>query len=212
MTLNIKLLALFLMFSFTSLAQENQPIPETEKTQEEEKPSRKFGNINLGLYTPIAFGDNFVNNGMNLKPGIKFSFKVHIVENIFIGNYFSFFNASITNSEITGYYNNTTNYILGGVVGYEQDFDKWSVFVGLGIGYSIYDNNGIGDNFNDTATALWFNPEINYAFSKRFSAFVSPELRHDFMNIEAPSQIKDNFDHVSYLNIGFGIRLNMGGH
>lgn len=211
MFLNSKTLLFILLISTLGFSQDTETQIETE-TQMEETPSRKFGNISIGAYVPIAFGDNFVSNGMDLNTGVKFSFKVHIVDNIYVGNYISIFNGTVTEPEEIGNYDNMANYVLGGIVGYELEVQKFDIFLGLGVGYSIYNNKGLGDTFNDTATAVWFNPEISYSFSKYWAVFVAPELRRDFMNIEVPQQLESSFKNVDYLNVGFGIRLNIGGN
>ena len=80
----------------------------------------------------------------------------------------------------------------------------------MGVGYSVYANRGLGDNFNDTATALWFSPEVSYRLNTYLGLFIAPELRHDFMNIDVPSELEDTFGGVNYFNISFGLRINLG--
>ncbi len=213
MFLNIRLLIIALVISIGAIAQEkeNPENPETETKQEGKGPGKNIGSVEIGPYFPIAFGDNFVTNGMDLKLGARLSFKVDTYKGIYIGPYFSFFNGDVNNRELLGNYANTTNYALGLVVGYEKHINKFDINIGVGVGASSYSNSGSSvSNFEDTATALWLNPEVSYRFSNYLAFYVAPELRHDFMNIDVPAELKDTFNGVNYLNISFGLRINLG--
>lgn len=212
MFLNIRILIVALIFSSTIVAQETGKTENTEtnKQQETKGPGKNIGNIVIGPYFPIAFGDNFVNNGMDLKLGGKFAFKVNAFHDFYIGPYFSFFNGNVTNRQLLGNYNSTTNYVLGGIIGYEKHIDKLDVSLGIGVGAATYRNHGPSDNFSDTATAVWLNPEISYRFTTYLGFFVAPEIRHDFMNIDVPAELEDTFKGVNYFNISFGLRINLG--
>ncbi|MDP2687963.1 MAG: hypothetical protein Q8O62_12120 [Aequorivita sp.] len=39
---------------------------------------------------------------------------------------------------------------------------------------------------------------------------MAPELRHDLMKIDVPSELEDTFGDVNYFNIGFSLRFNLG--
>lgn len=203
---NIKLLSLFFLFSITVFSQEN---PKLNNPEDEDDP-HKVGSIIVGAYIPIVFGDNFVNNGMDLSPGVKIAFRVNTYPGIFVGPYFSFFNGEVTDKVYLGNYDNTTNFVIGAVAGYDFNVSDFDVSIGLGLGYSVYANRGLGDNFNDTATALWFSPEVSYRLNTYLGIFAAPELRHDFMNIEVPSELEDSFGGVNYFNLSFGLRINLG--
>ncbi|WP_211206518.1 hypothetical protein [Aequorivita sublithincola] len=179
---------------------------EAETKQEAEGPGKNIGSIEIGTYFPLAFGNNFVNDGMDLKLGARLSFKVDTYKGIYIGPYFSFFNGNVTNRELLGNYYDTTNYTLGLVAGYEKHIDKFDLSIGIGVGASSYKNN----RFEDTATAVWLNPEINYRFTNYLGVYFAPELRHDFMNIDTPAELEDTFKGVNYLNISFGLRISLG--
>lgn len=213
MFLNIRLLIIALVISSSAFAQETEttqnPNPETE--QKGKGPGKNVGSIDIGPYFPIAFGDNFINNGMDLKLGGRLSFKVDTYKGIYIGPYFSFFNGRITDKELLGNYSTTTNFLIGGMIGYEKHINKFDLSVGIGVGGVSYSNSGSTiSGFEDTATAVWLNPEVSYRFSNYLGIYFAPELRHDFMNIDVPAELKDTFNGVNYLNISLGLRINLG--
>lgn len=183
---------------------------ETENPQETNGPGKNIGSIVIGPYFPIAFGDNFVNNGMDMKLGARLSFKVNVYKGVYIGPYISFFNGDVNNKNLLGNYLNTTNIAVGGIVGYETHIDKFDISIGIGVGESSYNNGGSNISFEDTATAVWLNPEISYRFTNYLGIYFAPEIRHDFMNIEVPAELEDTFKSVNYLNISFGLRINLG--
>lgn len=205
MFLNTKILFIALLISSAVFAQQTD-----SEEKEDDDPGHKVGNIIIGAYFPIAFGNNFVNNGMDLKGGGKFVFKVNTYKTFFVGPYISFFNGSVTDQALLGNYENTTNILIGGVVGYDFYINNFDLSLGGGIGYSVYANRGLGDSFNDTATALWFSPELSYRLNTYLGVFVAPEIRHDFMNIDVPKELEDTFKGVNYFTISFGLRINLG--
>ena len=180
----------------------------TEYDDEDER--HKVGNILVGAYIPISFGDNFVNKGMDLSPGAKIVFKVRTYKGIYVGPYLSFFNGDVKEQDLLGRYENTTNFVIGGVAGYDFYVNNFDISLGIGLGHSVYANRGLGDRFNDTGTALWLSPEVSYRLNTYIGIFVAPEIRHDFMNIEVPQELEDTFGGVNYLNVSFGLRINLG--
>lgn len=212
MFLNIRILIVALAISSATMAQEteNQQNPETETAQENNGQGKNVGSVVIGPYFPLAFGDNFVNNGMDLKLGLRLSFKVNTYKGVYIGPYFSFFNSRVNNRALLGNYSNTTNFVIGGIVGYETHINKFDLNIGIGVGSSSYSNGGPGGGFEDTATAVWLNPEVSYRITNYLGFYVAPEIRHDFMNIDAPAELEDTFKGVNYLNVSFGLRINLG--
>ena len=212
MFLNIRLLIVALVISSATIAQDTKNIenPETKTQQEANDTGKDIGSIVIGPYVPIAFGDNFVNNGMDLKMGARLSFKVNAYQGFYIGPYFSFFKGWVNNIELLGNYYNTTNIVAGGILGYEKHINKFDISLGIGVGAATYYNNGPNSNFNDTATAVWLNPEVGYRFTTYLGVYFAPELRHDFMNIDVPAELKDTFNGVNYVNLSFGLRFNLG--
>lgn len=210
MFLNIKTLLVFLLFSSASFAQQTDVEVEKNINQKQNDSGSKVGSITVGAYVPIAFGNNFVNDGMNLKLGAQTQLKLNVLGDFYIGPALSFFFADVTNRDLVGNYDEMSNLVLGGVVGYEKQVKRFDLSIGLGVGYSGYFNKGLGDSFEDNATALWLRPEVSYKLANYVSFYVAPEFRHDFMNIDVPSELKDTFGDVNYFNIGFGIRINLG--
>ena len=211
MFLNIRILFFTLLFSAVSFAQENEVETEQRTDQEQKDVSgKKIGSVIVGAYIPISFGGNFVNDGMNLKMGAQAQLKLNVFENFYIGPAVNFFFGDVTNPELIGNYERTTNVVIGGMIGYEKQVQKFDLAIGLGVGYSGYFNRGLGDSFYDNATALWLRPEVSYRLANYISVYAAPEIRHDFMNIDVPSELKDTFGGVNYLNIGVGIRINLG--
>ncbi len=211
MFLNIKTIIAALLISSAIVAQETQTTEKSENIdQEQVVKGKNIGSISISPYLPIAFGDNFVTNGLDLKMGARFSFKVNAFQDFYIGPYFSYFSGWVDNRELLGNYYKTNNYVVGALVGYEKHINKFDLSIGLGVGAATYRNNGSMDYFSDTATAIWLNPEVSYRFSTYLGVFIAPELRHDFMNIDVPSELKDTFRDVNYLNISFGLRINLG--
>lgn len=211
MFLNSRILFLAFLFSVVSYAQENVDETKQRPDQEQyEEPGKKIGSVIVGAYIPFAFGDNFVNNGMKLRFGGQAQLKLNVLKGFYIGPAMSFFFGDVTNPELVGNYYKTSNFVLGGMIGYEKQVDKFDLSIGLGVGYSGYFNQGLGDNFEDNGTALWLRPEVSYRLANYISVYAAPEFRHDFMNINVPSELKDTFGGVNYINIGFGIRINLG--
>ena len=204
---NIKFLFLFLIISVTSFAQQSDTEKEAEANEDK---GHKVGNILVGAYFPIAFGDNFVNQGMDLSGGAKLVLKVNTYKTFFVGPYLSFFSGSVSDQALLGNYENTANFVIGGVAGYDFYISNFDISIGAGVGYSVYRNRGLGDSFNDTGTAAWLSPEISYRFNPYLGVFVAPEIRHDFMDIDVPKALEDTFDSVNYFNISFGLRINLG--
>ena len=209
MFLNIKTLLCALFISTITFAQQTETNLETE-SQAQKQTGHKIGNILIGAYFPIAFGNNFVNEGMDLKGGGKIVLKVNTYKTFFVGPYFSFFNGKVTDSDLLGNYDNTANILMGGVVGYDYNIENFDISLAAGIGYSVYANRGLGDSFKDTATAVWLSPELSYRFNPYLGVFVAPELRRDFMNIDVPKELEDSFKGVNYFTISFGLRINLG--
>ncbi len=185
MFLNIKILCISLLLSLATFAQEKA----TDTIQKPETKGRKVGNVTIGAYVPIAFGDNYVNNGMDLKPGARFAFKINILQDFYAGPNISVFGATISDRELLGNYSHTTNFLAGGMIGYEKQVNKFDLSIGLGVGVSVYASKAAGDHFNDTGAGLWLSPEASYRFATYWAVFVAPEIRHDFMNIDVPQGI-----------------------
>ncbi len=143
---------------------------------------------------------------MDLKTGARLSFKVNAYKGVYIGPYISFFSGDVNNKQLLGNYNHTSNIVVGGIAGYETHIDKFDINIGIGVGASSYGNSG----FQDTATAVWLNPELSYRITTYLGLYVAPELRHDFMNIDVPEELEDTFKGINYLNISFGLRINLG--
>ncbi len=74
MFLNIKTLLCALFISTITVAQQTETDVETE-SQPEKQTGHKIGNILIGAYFPIAFGNNFVNDGHGFKRWRKICFK-----------------------------------------------------------------------------------------------------------------------------------------
>ncbi|WP_026449783.1 hypothetical protein [Aequorivita capsosiphonis] len=205
---NFKIFSIALVISASAIAQESNKSenPIIETSQDSIKPGKDVGSIVIGPYFPVSFGDNFVNNGMDLKLGARISFKVNAYKGFYIGPYFSFFNGDVNNPELLGNYYSTTNTVVGAIAGYEKHLKNFDVSIGVGVGASRYNNHG----FKDTATAVWLNPEVSYRLTTYLGVYFTPELRHDFMNIDTPSELKDTFNGVNYFNLSFGLRINLG--
>mgnify|MGYP003111634794 FL=1 len=211
MFLNIKLFLVALTITSLTLAQETEtPTETTAETRDTKDGGKNIGSIVIGPYIPVAFGDNFVNEGMDLKMGARIAFKVNAYKGIYIGPYFSFFNADVTNKNLLGNYDNTTNTVIGAIAGYETHISKFDLSLGIGVGAATYHNDGYYDNFSDTATAVWLNPEVGYRITPYLGLYFAPELRHDFLNIDAPAELGNTFEGVNYLNLSFGLRINLG--
>jgi hypothetical protein len=208
MFLNIRTLFVALLFSAVTFAQETEP--ENDTNQEQQTTGSKVGSVTVGAYLPIAFGENFVNDGMDVKMGAQAQLKLNILGDFYVGPAMSFFFAEVNNPELVGNYDRMNNLVLGGVIGYEKQVQRFDLSIGLGVGYSGYFNRGLGDSFEDNGTAIWLRPEVSYKVANYISFYVAPEIRHDFMNIEVPSELEDTFGGVNYFNVGFGLRINLG--
>lgn len=206
MSLNIRILFVLLFIPMLGIAQQ----PQTDAEASHEVIGKKRGSILIGPYIPIAFGDNFVSQGMDMKVGAQFQMKINIRQKFYVGPAMSLFTAKVTDPQLVGNYESTTNFTIGIMTGYETQLQRFDLAMGVGVGFSGYFNVGLGDKFNDRATALWFRPEISYRLANYISIFAAPEYRHDFMSIEMPKELESTFGGVDYLNISFGIRINLG--
>lgn len=212
MFLNIKNLLVALLISSLAMAQESGVHENIDSSYPQESTSqgKNIGNITIGPYIPSAIGNNFVNDGMGTKIGVRLSVKFIVLKSFYIGPYFSTFKADVTNRELLGNYNRTTNFLAGAVVGYEKRINDITFNLGIGLGRAIYHNKAQKNNFKDTAIALSLNPEVSYRISTYIGLYLAPEFRHDFMNIDVPDELNDTFNDVNYFTISFGLRINLG--
>ncbi len=210
MFLNIRILFITLFLSAVTFAQQTDTETKKETSQEQKVSGNKIGSITVGAYLPVAFGDNFVHDGMDLKTGAQAQLKLNVFGDFYVGPAMSFFFGKVTDRNLVGNYDRMHNLVLGGVVGYEKQVQRFDLSIGLGVGYSGYFNRGLGDSFEDNGTALWLRPEVSYRVATYISFYVAPEFRHDFMNIEVPAELEDTFGGVNYFNVGFGLRINLG--
>lgn len=208
MFLNTKIFLCVLFISTITFAQQTEDNVEPETSQKQT--GRKIGSITFGPYMPISFGDNFVNNGMDLKIGAQFQMKLNVLKDFYVGPAFSFFSGKVNNTALVGNYKGTTNFTIGAVVGYEKQVERFDLSIGVGVGHSGYYNRGLGDNFEDRGTAVWLRPEVSYRLANYISIYVAPDLRHDFMSINVPKELDDSFGGVNYFNLGLGLRFNLG--
>ncbi|MBT0608227.1 hypothetical protein [Aequorivita echinoideorum] len=130
---NTSFLFLFLFLATSSFSQtENNTLPIQDNSEEEiENEPHRIGTISMGAYLPIAFGDNYVNNGIEVNGGIRFTFKVNTLPNIFVGPYVSFFNGSVEKPLEVGDFNSTANTVVGVIAGYEKQWNDWFFPQGL---------------------------------------------------------------------------------
>ena len=68
-----------MLFTAATFAQQTETEIENETAQEQTNLGTKVGSITVGAYLPIAFGENFVNDGMDLKTGAQAQLKLNVL-------------------------------------------------------------------------------------------------------------------------------------
>lgn len=169
---------------------------------------KRKGLVNTQLYIPNAIGSNFVSDGMKVKPGFKLSALGRIYPKVLLGVRYSLFEAEVIQPEYTGSYERSRVFLIGGDIGYQFDLlSNLDLIITAGGGYVSY--LGIKDDldFRDSGGAIWLNPEWSYSIFKWLAIMAGVEIRADYLNIKTAPQLEGNFNQVTYLNLGSGLRF-----
>jgi len=166
------------------------------------------GIFSAGVYWANPVGFSFVNDGLDLKPGFALSLRAYVLPHLTVGAHYNFIRGEVKKRRITGNYDRTHIWVLGGTLGYDFNLrSKLDLTLLGGVGSAVYRNKKGSLRFTDRGMALWLTPEFNYSFTSNIAFYVSPEYRYDRLHIDVPEALEKSFKNVSYLSIGAGIRF-----
>ncbi|MGJ8665667.1 MAG: hypothetical protein ACSHW7_04820 [Patiriisocius sp.] len=204
MNLNIRLVAyLFLVCGMTATAQIFG-----EKTGGIN--SYKVASLSTGLLIPSGVGDNFVSNGAKSRLGLNLNFSLNVYDNLYLGFRFDAFGLKIEDETFSGSYSRSTTYAASGVVGYKFiNKEKFAVGFFTGIGGVSYGNKRTtGVLFTEDGTSYFLTADAELKINRYFQFYVAPELRFDRLNIDAPAQVSDQLNKISYFIVNAGLRVS----
>ncbi len=177
--------------------------PETDK-------ENAAGIFSFGVYIANPLGNNFVNQGLDLKPGFQFNLRVYVLPRFTIGLNYNLVRGDVIDTRLTGNYDTAQIRVMGGTLGYEFPIlTKLGLEVMGGFGQVSHKNKHGGIVFKDRGFTLWLAPELSYFFTKSISLYVAPELRYDRMNIDVPQSLESSFKNVPYFSVGAGMRFKL---
>jgi len=202
MSLNIKLLAFIFCSTLGVLAQKG-------KNEEPVKILDK-GSIYISSYTPIAYGDNFANKGLELSTGFRLGLNFYFDERFIVGLDYRNIYAENVDKQRLGLYDNTEIHSLNFKGGYRYPINEKfvasaTVFVGLAWYQSRSNQNS--QSFRDGAVTFGLTTNLTYTIIGGLGIFIAPEFRFDSLKTKAPARIKDFFDNVNYITFSAGIRF-----
>jgi|AntDeeMinimDraft_5_1070356.scaffolds.fasta_scaffold01081_12 hypothetical protein len=202
-TIKFRFLLAFFFAASISSAQDSIVKKDAEKS---------FGVFNLSAIYAVPIGNSFVKDGFEIKPGFAFDFHFNINKTpILLGFHFRSFDADIKNTDVVGNYTDSDITYIGIKLGYQYILnDDFRVSAFLGVGSRKYHNSepvNSDFSFRDGGTSVPFTIEFDYQFSKYFGAFASTGYQIDFLDINAPPEIRGDFDTVDYINFQLGMRI-----
>ena len=193
---------LFLFGIHFCIAQENQDISEKNSKKAE------FIHFSLGIYQPVAFGNNMASKAMRQKTGVNLSLLFRFKESPYLlGGEIQGFEATVKPEEKSqvGNYNESNVYKFGVKAGYIfWEKSDWMAYATLGLGRVIYNNESTEFNFKDTGTAVELGSTLRYNFHRNFGVYGAITYRHDFLSTKAPAEIRNFFKHQDYIFFGLG--------
>ncbi|GAA4309848.1 hypothetical protein GCM10023115_35150 [Pontixanthobacter gangjinensis] len=206
MRLNFKLFLCFILIPLILSAQEETQVD--LKNYEQEDPETVF--FNIGLYKPLAFGDNSFHKAYaTADTGLEIDFNWLAFSDFTVGFKLDIFYASVDDISKVGAINGTrvTNYSIH--AGYYKAITReWNWHASLGVGSVGYRSSTYDDIIREYGWNLYFQNELNYRFNQYFGIFGKVQLRADFLDIETARPKDDFLNNQWFLIPGIGIRIN----
>lgn len=204
MFLNFKQFVVLLVLSiYFPINAQNDP-----QTEEPQTIERHLGMFSVGAYWLNPIGDNFTKDGLDLSTGFDINLQAYILPRITLGLRYNFVSADVENIQITGNYDESNIWVLGGSLGYEfRPINQLSILVLAGAGSAVYRNRRQSIRFTDRGIAFWLAPEIGYSFTQYIALYIKPEYRYDHMNIDVPNALENSFNKINYISVGAGLRV-----
>ncbi|MDX1462247.1 MAG: hypothetical protein R3359_04255 [Marinirhabdus sp.] len=202
MNLNIKSVLAGLLLLATPVVAQDDAIAKDSITY------NKTVSFTLGVFQPIAMGDNFISNGASTNVGGRFEFRAHLLQKVNLGIRFDGFGYDVTNTQITGLYDRGTVLSIAFLGGYDIiEKDKITVTAVATFGSTNYNNRQNDEVFRESANTFTIGGEAMYALNRYFNVYGGLEFRSDQLNINGPPQIQSQFNSVQYLAVQAGLRL-----
>lgn len=182
--------------------------------EEQEKTNRYYdvlGNAKVGFLMPTGYGNNFLSDGYDTWNGIHLDGKVYIERRISLGIQLQFFKGRVTNQEIVGTVD-ASRFTHGFVFGSYNPFGKnsdWTLELGLGLGFVDLRNEVGFQRFNDSGFALMAQSELSYRINKWLGLYLLLQNNWDFLSIDAPEEIKKNFNNLQIFAPSAGLKFYM---
>lgn len=194
----------FLFFSISSTAQD-------DKDGSKEN-VRRFFTYQASIVKPVAFGDNFANDGLKQLAGYDLSLRFYIFRSIYLGAEGGSFVATVKNENLVGDFDQSNANTYGLTAGYTFELNEdHLVDAGLSYGTINYRNSkdGVDDRFVDNGIYLKVNGQYNYRFNKNVSLFAFTNLRLDYLDIKTSPLIDSFINRANYLVLGIGVKISL---
>lgn len=202
-TIKVKITILFLL-AVSGLKAQDSLSQNTEIVQ--------YGSLSISAIYAIPTGDSFVNKAYQMKPGFAVDlYFILSASNILLGFSLNTFDADVQNLESAGNYTDSNITYFGVKLGYQYSISKKIKLLGFaGIGPRTYYNSEPVDSdfeFRDNGTSMPLDIRFVYQFSQNFGCFTSVGYQVDWLNIDTPPEISDDFDTITYFNLQLGMRI-----
>lgn len=163
----------------------------------------------LGFGFPTALGDNYLSNSYDLNNSWLFEGRVFIHQKWAFGIQFLTFEGMVINSEALGFYEETRfNLSNAHMVFYPGDREK-KLNLGLlaGLGWVNQKNRADFRVFNDTGFSLFIGAETTWRLSDIIGVYLQVQHIVNFMNIDAPAALENQFRTTQMFMPSFGIKV-----
>lgn len=206
MILNIRISAVFLLFSIGLFAQKNDSIPVYQYSKND--PETVF--IDLEAFYPTSFGDNVYNDAYNFDPGFALNVNWFIRPYFTVGAQLSQFTGHVENKSLTGNIDRTNFQFMGITVGYYYSFNRlWSLHSKIGIGVTNYRSSFPEDKFEDNGGQLQLTESVSYRIDKGLALFAKAGLEYHFNHIDILPAKDTYFNTAFFGTIGIGLRWHL---
>ncbi|SDB47943.1 hypothetical protein SAMN03097699_1600 [Flavobacteriaceae bacterium MAR_2010_188] len=207
--MNIKSWVLYAFLISSSIGFSQSETPVSDENENGNWDDDHYANFTVGLYYPIAFGDNFSSKALKHEPGFEINGFVNLGESkLLLGLHYNQFSADVSQISLIGDYDRTRVTGIGPMLGYHLIRTKdWRIILSAGGGAVRYLNYKGTKQFSDSGTSFWVNPSIQYHVNKTLGAYFSTTYRYDRMQIEAPEEYRDFFKSAKYLNLSLGLSI-----
>lgn len=175
----------------------------------------EYTSISLGLFLPMAIGDNFASKGMNFPYGFDINFDYHFRFKLFVGVRYQYLRGNPNDVSLVGNFDRTNVNLYGINLGYTFNINKkWNVQPVLTYGTTVYNNkkdfSGDGRGrikFSDNAASYIISANLNYKLNTKVFVFFKPDYRIDSTAIKTADERQEFFDNAQFINFQIGLRM-----